>query len=120
MKFGLRIRPLAAVFLLAALSACSAMPFRVTGSDAAADAARAESAGILPRLQPYAFGLCYSPMVNEDPEIEAEAAYQCDGGRLVRQEEDFFWNGCSLSQPHRVNFICFPPDKTKRQLEGGG
>ncbi len=68
---------------------------------------------MLPRLRPYAFGLCYSPMVNWDSEVKEEAAYQCDGGRLERLDEDFFWNACSISQPHRVNFICFPPDKSR-------
>ena len=77
--------------------------------------AKAEAGNLLPRLKPYAFGLCYSPMFNEDPQIEEEAAYECDGGRLVRKDEDFFWNGCSLSQPHRVNFVCYPPDKAKRR-----
>lgn len=113
MKRSLQTRPLAAVFLLAALTACSAAPFRVAGSDDTVSEARAEGAKTLPRLRPYAFGMCYSPMVNEDPEIDEEAAYECEGGRLVRKDEDFFWNDCSLSQPHRVNFICFPPDKAK-------
>ena len=112
---GPQIRPLAAFVFLAALAGCSTAPFSVAGSDEAVAEARAEGAGMLPRLQPFAFGMCYSPMLNEEPEIEEEAAYECSGGRLVRMGEDFFWNQCSLSQPHRVNFVCYPPDKTKRR-----
>ncbi|WP_420347096.1 hypothetical protein [Pelagibius sp.] len=106
--------PLLCVVAMGLLGACSAMPFQVSGSDEAVESARAESAGLLPRLRPYAFGLCYSPAVNEDSEVDDEAAYICDGGRLVRKNEDVFWNGCSLTQPNRVNFVCFPPDKAKR------
>ncbi|NIA70115.1 hypothetical protein HBA54_16030 [Pelagibius litoralis] len=116
MKRGLPIGPLAVIFLSGALAACSTLPFPVQGSDAAVAEATAKQADVLPRLQPYAFGLCYSPVVNEDAEIEEEAAYQCDGGRLIRQDEDFFWNECSLSQPHRVSYVCFPPDKAKRRI----
>lgn len=115
MTFDALLRPLAGLFLLAGLAGCSTAPFSVEGSDEAQEEAKAQAANVLPRLRPYAFGLCYSPMFNEDPEIEEEAAYECDGGRLLRKDEDFFWNGCSLSQPHRVNFVCFPPDKSKRR-----
>lgn len=111
---GPLIRPLAAFVLLAVLAGCSTAPFSVVGSDEAVAEARAEGADMLPRLKPFAFGMCHSPILNEEPEIEEEAAYECDGGRLVRKGEDFFWNQCSLSQPHRVNFICYPPDKTRR------
>ena len=47
-------------------------------------------------------------------DVEDEASYLCDGGRLERLDENTFWNGCSLSQPHRVNYICYPADKAKR------
>ena len=115
MTLAALLRPLAGLILLAALAGCSTAPFPVEGSVEAQDEAKVQAANVLPRLRPYAFGLCYSPMFNEDLEIEEEAAYECDGGSLIRMEEDFFWNGCSLSQPHRVNFVCFPPDKLKRR-----
>lgn len=106
---------LALVFLsAAALAGCSMAPYKVKGSDAAENAAKAEGQDLLPRLQPYAIGICYSPAFNDPAAIEAEAVYRCDGGRLEKLDEDFFWNGCSLSQPNRVNYVCFPPDKAKR------
>ena len=101
-----------------ALAGCSMAPFQVEGSDAARSAAEAEGAEMLPRLQPRAIGICYSPAFNEPAEVEAEAIYRCDGGRVVKQDEDVFWNGCSLSQPHRINYVCYPPDKAKRLPEG--
>ncbi len=107
--------PLAGVFLLLGLSACSTAPFPVKGSDDAAVEAEEQKANLLPRLQPYAFGLCYNPAFDDEQQIAEEAAYECDGGRLERKDEDFFWNGCSISQPHRVSFVCFPPDKAKRR-----
>ena len=114
MNRGLQIWPLAAIVLVIALAGCSSAPFRVDGSDAAQKAAKAQAGDLLPRLQPYAFGLCYNATLDENPGLEEEAAYQCDGGRLERQDEDFFWNGCSLTKPHRVSYVCHPPDKAKR------
>ncbi|MGD1877426.1 MAG: hypothetical protein ACFB13_07990 [Kiloniellaceae bacterium] len=106
---------LALVFLSAlALAGCSMAPYKVEGSDAATNTAQAEGRDLLPRLQPYAIGICYSPAFNDLAAVEAEAVYRCDGGRLERLDEDFFWNGCSLSQPNRINYVCFPPDKAKR------
>ena len=115
MTFAALLRPLAGIALMVALAGCSTAPFKVEGSDEATVGASVQAVNVLPRLRPYAFGLCYSPMFNEDPEIYEEAAYECDGGSLVRMDEDFFWNGCSLRQPHRQNFVCFPPDKLKRR-----
>lgn len=102
----------------AALAGCSMAPFQVAGSETAQDAAAAEGTDMLPRLKPRAFGICYSPAFNEPAEIEAEAVYRCDGGRVVQQDEDVFWNGCSLSQPHRINYLCYPPDKAKTLRDG--
>lgn len=103
----------------AGLAGCSFAPFEVEGSEHAVETARAQAGGLLPRLQPRAIGVCYSPAFNEPAEVEAEAVYRCEGGRLEKLDEDFFWNGCSLSQPHRVNYVCYPPDKAK-QLRGAG
>ncbi|HEY9536927.1 MAG TPA: hypothetical protein VIS03_04980 [Kiloniellaceae bacterium] len=114
MSFAQRFAPLLLVLAAAGLSGCAMTPFRVAGSEAAVEAAKADSAGMLPRLQPRALGVCYSRAFNEPAEVEAEAVYLCEGGRLVKQDEDFFWNGCSLTQPHRINYVCYPPDKAKR------
>lgn len=121
MSFARRLAPVLAIGVAAGVAGCSMAPFQVTGSDAAVAAAQADQAGLLPRLQPRAIGICYSPTFNEPAEVEAEAVYRCgEGGRLVRQDEDFFWNGCSLTQPHRVNYVCYPPDKAKRPIVSGG
>jgi hypothetical protein len=69
---------------------------------------------MLPRLKPYALGICYSSAGNDLSEVEAEALYLCDGGVVVKVDEDAFWNGCSLTQPERISYVCYPPDKTKR------
>ena len=114
MSFAQRCAPLLLACAVAGLSGCSMAPFQVTGSEAAAAAAKAEAGDLLPRLQPRAIGVCYSPAFNEPAEVEAEAVYRCEGGRLAKQDEDFFWNGCSLTQPHRINYVCYPPDKAKR------
>lgn len=109
-RFGLVLAACGA----AALAGCAMAPFQVEGSEAATEAAAADAADLLPRLRPRAIGVCYSPAFNEPAEVEAEAVYLCEGGRLVKQDEDFFWNGCSLTQPHRINYVCYPPDKAKR------
>jgi len=98
----------------AALSACSTAPFQVEGSDAAVASAKAQAGDTLPRLQPRAYGVCYSSAFNEPEDVEAEAVYLCEGGRIEKLDEDFFWNGCSLTQPHRINYVCHPADKAKR------
>jgi hypothetical protein len=110
---------LLACLLAAGLSGCSFAPFGVEGSKTAVEAAEAKAGDLLPRLQPRAIGVCYSSAFNEPAEVEAEAAYLCEGGRLERRDEDFFWNGCSLTQPHRVNYVCYPPDKAKRPAAAG-
>ena len=114
MSFSPRLALLAGLCATAALSACSFAPYKVRGSQEAVEAAEAEGAGMLPRLQPRAIGICYSPAFNELAEVEAEAVYRCDGGRVEQKDEDVFWNGCSLSQPNRINYVCYPPDKAKR------
>ncbi len=117
MPFGPRAGLTLLVLLAGGLSACSMAPFEVQGSTAAQAAAKTEGQDMLPRLRPRALGVCYGGAFNEPADVEAEALYLCDGGRVVRQDEDFFWNGCSLSQPHRVSYVCFPPDKARRLPE---
>ena len=118
MSFAQRIALLIVLCAAAAMSGCSTAPYSVRASQAAVEAAEAERADALPRLRPRALGVCYSPAFNDPAEVEAEAVYLCGGGRLVKQDEDFFWNGCSLTQPNRVSYLCFPPDKA-RQLRNG-
>lgn len=119
-----KVRPLLTLLFVAgaatALSACSMAPFQVEGSDEAVASAQAQAGDKLERLRPRAYGVCYSPSFNELVEVEAEAVYLCEGGRLERVgEEDFFWNGCSLTQPNRINYICHPADKAE-QLRSSG
>lgn len=119
MSFAQRLVPLAIACAVVALGGCSMAPYRIGASDAAVAAAAAESDTYLPRLRPRALGVCYSPAFHEAAEVEAEAVYLCDGGRLVKQDDDVFWNGCSLSQPNRASYICYPPDKAKRPAASG-
>ena len=53
--------------------------------------------------------LCYGAAVNEEAEVLARAEEICDGGRLIVEGENDFWNGCSVLQPTRVTYICDPP-----------
>ena len=117
-RLGLARALMTAAALTVVLGGCSFAPYQVDGSDAATDSAEAQSADLLPRLQPRALGICYSPAFNDLAEVEAEAVYRCDGGRLEKLDEDVFWNGCSMSQPNRINYICYPPDKAKRLDDG--
>lgn len=115
MSFAQRAALLLFATSAAGLTGCSMAPFQVEGSEAAAEAAKAESADLLPRLQPRALGICYSPAFNELADVEAEAVYRCgEGGRVEKLDEDVFWNGCSLTQPHRINYVCYPPDRARR------
>ncbi len=102
------------ILMVAVLAGCSTTPFRVEGSAAAVAAASTQGQDVLPRLKPYALGICYSSAGNDLSEVEAEALYLCDGGVIEKIDEDAFWNGCSLTQPERISYVCFPPDKTKR------
>jgi hypothetical protein len=117
MSFPVRFGLAVALGAAAVLAGCSMSPFQVEGSEAAVTAARAGAGDLLPRLRPRAIGVCHSPSLNDPAEIEAEAAYLCEGGRLERLDEDAFWNGCSLSQPHRVSYVCYPADRV-RELRG--
>jgi len=120
MAFAPRNASLLLVFLAAVLAGCSTAPFRTQGSEASVEAATAQGQDMLPRLRPYAMGICYSSAVNDLAEVEAEALYLCEGGHVEQIDEDAFWNGCSLTQPERVSYICFPPDKARRLNENGG
>lgn len=53
--------------------------------------------------------LCYGGAVNTEEEVRARAKELCGGGRLVLENENLFWNGCSVLQPARVTYLCDPP-----------
>ncbi len=69
----------------------------------------------LPVLDPplsdraHRIALCYGTSVNSEEAILARAEEICGGGRLVMEDQNTFWNGCSVLQPTRVTYICDPP-----------
>jgi hypothetical protein len=68
----------------------------------------------LPALDPplsdraHRVSLCYGTSVNSEADILAWAEEICGGGRLVLEDQNAFWNGCSMLQPTRVTYICDP------------
>jgi hypothetical protein len=68
----------------------------------------------LPALDPplshraHRIALCYGTSVNSEADILAWAEEICGGGRLVLEDQNAFWNGCSVLQPTRVTYICDP------------
>lgn len=98
-----------------ALGACSTAPYDVSPSDAALAAVPAVPASVGPLgpfdydPRPRAIALCYGNAFNEPAEVMARAGELCPyGGEVQRVDDDFFWNGCSVMQPQRASFICFP------------
>ena len=55
--------------------------------------------------------MCYGKSVNSEADVLAKAEEICGGGRLVLEDQNAFWNGCSLLQPTRVTYICDPPEE---------
>ena len=108
-------RNLLPVSLLLALGACTAGPYPITPP---ADVARAVTANA-PKIEPLgpfdydprpiALAICYNNAVDEPAEVIAAAAERCPNeGQLTRVDGDWFWNGCSMSQPSRATFVCTP------------
>ena len=62
----------------------------------------------LPAAGPRRFAFCYAKPLNDEAEVRALAEESCDGGRLVVEDRDAFWNGCSLLQPMRITYLCHP------------
>ncbi len=68
----------------------------------------------LPALDPplsdraHRIALCYGTSVNSEADILAWAEEICGGGRLVLEDQNAFWNGCSVLQPTRVTYVCDP------------
>ena len=106
---------LLAAVLITALAACSTEPYPIEASTK--PPWRFTTSSDLPALDPPLSGrahrifLCYGSVVNEEEEVLARAEDLCSGGRLVLEEQDTFWNGCSVLQPVRVTYICDPPEQ---------
>lgn len=72
----------------------------------------------LPELDPpmsaraHRISLCYGTSVNSEADVLAWAEEICGGGRLVLENQNTFWNGCSILQPTRVTYICDPSEAT--------
>ena len=59
--------------------------------------------------RPRIFSFCYSSQLNTPREVVAQAAGLCpQGGPVTLIEQDVFFNGCSIFQPHRATFRCIP------------
>ena len=109
-------RHLAAGLILAVgglLAACSSAPYQI---EAETDPPwELLDAPVALNLDPplseraYRINLCYGNSVNDEAEILALAEEICDGGRLVLEDQNDVWNGCSVLQPTRVTYICDPP-----------
>lgn len=104
-----------AALAVLALAACSSAPYPVAPSDPAVAAVPATPALAGPLgpfdydPRPHAIALCYGSALNEPAEVMARARELCPyGGEVQRADDDFFWNDCSLLQPQRASFICFP------------
>ncbi len=75
----------------------------------------------LPVLDPplsqraHRIALCYGTAVNTEADIVARAEELCGGGRLVLEDQNTFWNGCSVLQPKRVTYICDPPAEAEAE-----
>ena len=62
----------------------------------------------LPELDPplsdraHRIALCYGGIVNSEADVLAWAEELCGDGRLLVENQNVFWNGCSVLQPWRV------------------
>ena len=108
-------RNLLPVSLLLALGACTAGPYPITPPADVAGAVTANAPKIEPLgpfdydPRPIALAICYNNAVDEPAEVIAAAAERCPNeGQLTRVDGDWFWNGCSMSQPSRATFVCTP------------
>lgn len=114
MRVSWKIGALAGLTMLA-LAACSSAPYAVAPSDPAVEAVPATPALAGPLgpfdydPRPRAIAICYGNVLNEPAEVMALAKERCPyDGEVQRVDDDFFWNGCSLLQPQRASFICYP------------
>jgi hypothetical protein len=97
-----------------ALAACSTAPFKTGAQSGTEIAPPAESEPVVARSRfdfdptPWAFGLCYSELMNSPAELSAAARDVCPYGHIESRDEDVFWNDCALLQPRRATFVCYP------------
>ena len=98
--------------LAALLLGCSTDPYRIeTTTNPPWEKMRAQQLlDIDPPLSDRAhrISLCYGKTVNSEADVLAWAEEFCGGGRLVLEDQNAFWNGCSILQPTRVTYICDP------------
>lgn len=105
---------LASVAIVFAVSACSTEPFQVRAPKDLEIAELSESEAAIARGRfdfdptPWAFGLCYSGMVNNPEDLVEKAREVCPHGHIESRDEDLFWNDCALFQPRRATFVCYP------------
>ncbi len=94
------------------LAGCSTEPYRIETTTNPPWEIMSEQQ--LPVLDPplsdraHRIFLCYGTSVNSEADILAWAEEICGGGRLVLEDQNAFWNGCSVLQPTRVTYICDP------------
>ena len=102
-----------AVALAWALAACSTAPYEIVPPTDPPWETLSEDR--LPHLDPplsdraRRISICYGTSVNSEEDVVALAEKACDGGRLVLEGQNVFWNGCSVLQPNRATYICDPP-----------
>jgi hypothetical protein len=106
---------LAAGAIAVMLAGCSTAPYRIeAATNPPWELFRARD---LPVLDPplseraHRLELCYGAAVNSEEDILALAEELCGSGRLVLEDQNTFWNGCSILQPTRVTYICDPPEE---------
>ncbi len=105
---------LLAGLLAPALAACSGEPYPIETSVNPPWSPGAHQA--LPQVDPplsaraHRIAVCYGTHVNKEDEVLARAEDFCEGGRLLLEDQDVFWNGCSILQPVRATYICDPPE----------
>ena len=105
---------LAAGGLAVLLGGCSTDPYQI---EPTTDPPWETSEKGLPALDPplsdqaHRISLCYGTPVNSEEEVLAWAEEICRGGRLVLENQNAFWNGCSVLQPTRVTYICDPSEE---------
>lgn len=96
-----------------ALAGCSTEPYPIeTATNPPWELLRARQLPLLdPPLGPRAhrIALCYGTAVNDEEDVLARAEEICGGARLLLEDQNVFWNGCSVLQPTRVTYICDPP-----------
>lgn len=110
----LRILGVLAVGLLPVLLAGCTEPYATTSPGGAARA--------LPRVKdqpklgiydydpsPRVLSFCYNSMFDSPEQVLDLAQESCPNqGEIERIDQDFFWNGCSLTHPTRAVFTCIP------------